>query len=79
MGIGVVEAKLYARFQRIRGRLLTYDEAAVPEGGAAVYSQLIGLTSSFAKDPAGHIFHFRALQQAGLVGQLQPFELVQPL
>lgn len=65
----MVEAKFYASVRRMRRRLLTYDEAAIPEGGTAVYSQMIGLTSSFAKDPAGHVFHFRALQQAGLIGQ----------
>jgi len=48
------------------GRLLTYVAAAIPEGGAAVYSQIIGLSWSFCKEPAGHVFHLKALQQAGL-------------
>jgi hypothetical protein len=49
-------------------RLLQYDAALVPEGGSAVYSQTTGLTKSYGKDPAGHLFHLFALKQAGLYG-----------
>lgn len=49
-------------------KLLAYDAAAVPEGGAAVFATLSGLTLSFWKEPAGHFFHIAALKQAGLYG-----------
>lgn len=52
---------------RRRARLLlTHNAEDVPEGGAAVYRSLTSLTSSFAKEPAGHIYHLVALKQAGL-------------
>lgn len=47
--------------------LLMYDEALVPPEGAAVYAQLLGLSLSYTKDPAGHIFHQKALMQLGLI------------
>jgi len=53
---------------RRRRLLLTYDVAAVPEGGAAVFAKLTGLTYSYGKDPAGHIYHVQALRQSGLYG-----------
>lgn len=49
-------------------RLLTYDAALVPEGGAAVYAQATAFTLSYGKEPAGHFFHLAALKQAGLYG-----------
>lgn len=49
-------------------RLLTYDAALVPEGGAAVYAQATAFTLSYGKEPAGHFFHLVALKQAGLYG-----------
>ncbi|KAH7615639.1 hypothetical protein Ndes2526B_g09614 [Nannochloris sp. 'desiccata'] len=49
-----------------RRRLLTWDSAAALDGGSKVYSQLSALTLSYNKDPAGHIFHVKALKQAGL-------------
>jgi hypothetical protein len=49
-------------------RLLTYDVASVPEGGAAVYSTFM-LSASYNKEPAGHLFHNFALKQAGLFGE----------
>lgn len=52
-----------------RPRLLTYDVAAVPEGGAAVYAQLSAVGLSYWKEPAGHLFHIAALKQAGLFGE----------
>ena len=52
-----------------RRLLLTYDAAAVPEGGAAVFAKLTSLTCSYSKDPAGHIYHEKALKQAGLFGE----------
>ncbi len=51
-------------------RLLTYDAALVPEGGAAVYAQATAFTLSYGKEPAGHFFHLFALKQAGLYGAL---------
>lgn len=51
-------------------RLLTYDAALVPEGGAAVYAQATAFTLSYGKEPAGHFFHLAALKQAGLYGAL---------
>lgn len=50
-------------------RLLTWDTAAVPEGGAAVYAQMTALAQSWAKEPAGHIHLVVALKQAGLYGE----------
>lgn len=46
-------------------RLLEYDAAAVPEGGAAVYAQASALTLSYGKEPVGHFYHLAALKQAG--------------
>ena len=46
--------------------LLTYDPSLVPQGGAAVYSQLVGIAFSYRKDPAGRAFHEKALRQSGL-------------
>jgi hypothetical protein len=57
-----------------RRRLLTWDSAAALDGGSKVYSQLIGLTYSFNKDPAGHIFHVKALKQAGLYGKQNKYK-----
>lgn len=50
-------------------RLLTWDAAAVPDGGAAVYASCSALSLSYGKDAAGHPFHLAALKQAGLYGE----------
>lgn len=50
-------------------RLLTWDAAAVPEGGLAVYASCSALSLSYGKDAAGHLFHLAALKQAGLFGE----------
>jgi hypothetical protein len=52
-----------------RRLLLTWDSAAALDGGSKVYSQLSALTLSYNKDPAGHIYHVKALKQAGLYGK----------
>lgn len=52
-----------------RRKLLTWDPTAALDGGAVVYSKLRGLTYSYWKDPAGHLFHLAALKQAGLYGK----------
>ena len=57
----------HRRHHRSR-RLLTWDAALVPEGGAAVYRQATALSRTYGKDPAGHIFQLVALKQAGLWG-----------
>jgi DnaJ family protein C protein 2 len=54
---------------RHRLKLLTYDASAVPAGGAAVYAQLTRLSATYGKEPAGHIYHDKALKQAGLYGE----------
>ena len=53
-----------------RRRLLTWDSAAALDGGSVVCSQLSALTYSYNKEPAGHIYHIKALKQAGLYGKL---------
>lgn len=47
--------------------LLQYDQELVPAGGSAVFSNFCGLGKTYKKDAAGHIFHYKALRQAGLV------------
>lgn len=47
--------------------LLEYDQNGVPDGGMEVYSQLRGLSKSYGKDAAGHVFHYKALIQAGVI------------
>lgn len=61
-------AQHHRRHGRHHRRLLGWDEAQVPEGGAAVYASATALTLSYWKDPAGHLYHLAALRQAGLYG-----------
>ncbi|KAL4449534.1 hypothetical protein ABPG77_007178 [Micractinium sp. CCAP 211/92] len=67
-----------AQHHRRHGRhhrcLLGWDQAEVPEGGAAVYRSTTALTLSYQKDPAGHLFHLAALRQAGLYDDPQEEE-----
>jgi hypothetical protein len=51
--------------------LITYAEADVPSGGSCVYGSLTALSLSYSKDAAGHIYHLKALKQAGLHSKLQ--------
>lgn len=46
---------------------LEYDPSAVPEGGSMVVASPGALVKSEGKDPAGHIFHEKALRQLGLL------------
>lgn len=64
-------AQHHRRHGRHHRRLLGWDQAEVPEGGAAVYRSTTALTLSYQKDPAGHLFHLAALRQAGLYGASQ--------
>ncbi|KAL4443910.1 hypothetical protein ABPG75_011647 [Micractinium tetrahymenae] len=59
-------AQHHRRHGRHHRRLLGWEEAQVPDGGAAVYRSTTALTLSYWKDPAGHLFHLAALRQAGL-------------
>eukprot|EP00889_Picochlorum_renovo_P004321 jgi/Picre1/31351/NNA_006704.t1 len=47
--------------------LLEYSVESVPAGGSEVYSHTCTLLKSYRKEAAGHIFHYKALLQLGLV------------
>lgn len=47
--------------------LLEYSVDSVPAGGSEVYSQTCTPLKSYRKEAAGHIFHYKALLQLGLV------------
>lgn len=51
---------------------LGWDAAAVPEGGQEVYLAMAGMSKTWNKDPAGHIYHEYCLKQAGLFGAPLP-------
>ena len=58
-------------------KLLGWDPESTLDGGAVVYSKLCGLTYSYGKDPAGHIFHLKALKQAGFFGKRNIHRFIQ--
>lgn len=53
--------------------LLDYDSSLVPDGGCHVYAS-IEVVKQVNKEAAGHIFHERALLQAGFIGECFPFK-----
>jgi hypothetical protein len=57
---------------------LAYEKALVPDGGATVYATSTSLALSYGKEAAGHIFHTKALAQAGLQGELHCGDLRRP-
>lgn len=48
--------------------LIEYDTALVPEGGAKVFGGTALLLKAENKDAAGHAFHTKCLQLAGVIG-----------
>ena len=55
--------------------LIDYDSSLVPDGGCHVYAS-IELVKQVNKEAAGHIFHERALLQAGFTGGRSLFEAI---
>ena len=53
--------------------LIDYDSSLVPDGGCHVYAS-IEVVKQVNKEAAGHIFHERALLQAGFIGECFPFK-----
>lgn len=53
--------------------LLTWEEGAVSEAGFVVFRSSSALSLSYAKEPAGHLFHQVALKQHGIHGGLWIF------
>ena len=53
--------------------LIDYDSSLVPDGGCHVYAS-IEVVKQVNKEAAGHIFHERALLQAGFIGECSPFK-----
>lgn len=47
---------------------ITWDPAAVPEGGFLVVSSPAAFAKAVGKEPAGAPFHDYAMRQAGLIG-----------
>lgn len=48
--------------------LIKYDSALVPEGGAKVFGGTASLVKAENKDAAGHAFHTKCLEVAGVIG-----------
>ncbi len=53
---------------------ITWDAAAVPEGGSFVASSPAAFTKAVTKEAAGAPFHDYALRQAGLKGAAHRFK-----
>ena len=51
--------------------LIEYDSSLVPDGGSHVFAS-IELVKQVNKEAAGHVFHERALLQAGFTGRCPP-------
>lgn len=54
-------------------RLIAFDAELVPEGGAKVFCGTALLVKAENKDAAGHAFHKKCLEQAGVIGNPQLF------
>lgn len=55
--------------------LIEYNSDLVPEGGVKVFCGTALLVKAENKDAAGHAFHTKCLEQAGVIGN--PHHLIQ--
>lgn len=56
--------------------LIEYNSSLIPEGGSAIICGTALLLKAENKDAAGHAFHTKCLEKAGVIGNLPLLELM---